>query len=58
MLTHQPIESPSETAQDSNIPKDVQKDSQHFETVIIGTGFSGLLAAIRLQKSISMTLSY
>ena len=23
---------------------------QHFETVIIGTGFSGLLAAIRLQK--------
>ena len=27
------------------------KDSaQHFETVIIGTGFSGLLAAIRLQK--------
>lgn len=24
--------------------------TQHFETVIIGTGFSGLLAAIRLQK--------
>ena len=24
--------------------------SRHFETVIIGTGFSGLLAAIRLQK--------
>lgn len=24
--------------------------SQHYETVIIGTGFSGLLAAIRLQK--------
>lgn len=23
---------------------------RHFETVIIGTGFSGLLAAIRLQK--------
>ncbi len=23
---------------------------QHFETVIIGTGFSGLLAAIGLQK--------
>jgi len=27
-----------------------QKDAQYFETVIIGTGFSGLLAAIRLQK--------
>ncbi|MDQ6996574.1 MAG: NAD(P)/FAD-dependent oxidoreductase [Mariprofundus sp.] len=27
-----------------------QKDAQHFETVIIGTGFSGLLAAIHLQK--------
>ena len=27
-----------------------QKGAQYFETVIIGTGFSGLLAAIRLQK--------
>jgi cation diffusion facilitator CzcD-associated flavoprotein CzcO len=27
------------------------KDAQYFETVIIGTGFSGLLAAIRLRKS-------
>jgi len=27
-----------------------QKNAQYFETVIIGTGFSGLLAAIRLQK--------
>ena len=27
-----------------------QMDAQYFETVIIGTGFSGLLAAIRLQK--------
>jgi len=27
-----------------------QKEPQYFETVIIGTGFSGLLAAIRLQK--------
>ena len=27
-----------------------QKDAQYFETVIIGTGFSGLLAAIRLKK--------
>jgi cation diffusion facilitator CzcD-associated flavoprotein CzcO len=35
-----------ETAQDGN----TQKDAQYFETVIIGTGFSGLLAAIRLQK--------
>ena len=26
-------------------------DSQHFETVIIGTGFSGLLAAIRLKQN-------
>jgi len=26
-------------------------ESQYFETVIIGTGFSGLLAAIRLQKA-------
>jgi cation diffusion facilitator CzcD-associated flavoprotein CzcO len=26
------------------------KDTQYFETVIIGTGFSGLLAAIRLKK--------
>ncbi len=29
----------------------VQKDAQYFDTVIIGTGFSGLLAAIRLQKN-------
>jgi cation diffusion facilitator CzcD-associated flavoprotein CzcO len=28
----------------------MKKDVQYFETVIIGTGFSGLLAAIRLQK--------
>jgi cation diffusion facilitator CzcD-associated flavoprotein CzcO len=28
----------------------MKKDSQYFETVIIGTGFSGLLAAIGLQK--------
>ncbi|MDQ6969287.1 MAG: NAD(P)-binding protein [Mariprofundus sp.] len=28
----------------------MQNDAQYFETVIIGTGFSGLLAAIRLQK--------
>ncbi|MFT5769273.1 MAG: cation diffusion facilitator CzcD-associated flavoprotein CzcO [Lysobacterales bacterium] len=27
-----------------------EEDPQHFETVIIGTGFSGLLAAIGLQK--------
>jgi cation diffusion facilitator CzcD-associated flavoprotein CzcO len=27
-----------------------QEDVQYFETVIIGSGFSGLLAAIRLQK--------
>jgi len=27
-----------------------QQDAQYFETVIIGTGFSGLLAAVRLQK--------
>jgi len=29
---------------------ETQTDAQYFETVIIGTGFSGLLAAIRLQK--------
>ena len=28
----------------------MNKDAQYFETMIIGTGFSGLLAAIRLQK--------
>ncbi len=28
----------------------MKKDVQYFETVIIGTGFSGLLAAIRLKK--------
>ncbi len=28
----------------------IQEQVQHVETVIIGTGFSGLLAAIRLQK--------
>jgi cation diffusion facilitator CzcD-associated flavoprotein CzcO len=28
----------------------MKKDARHFETVIIGTGFSGLLAAIRLTK--------
>ena len=27
-----------------------QEDVQYFETIIIGSGFSGLLAAIRLQK--------
>ena len=41
-----PIERPKETAQDGK----TQKHAQYFETVIIGTGFSGLLAAIRLQK--------
>ncbi len=35
-----------ETAQCDN----TQKDAQYFETVIIGTGFSGLLAAIHLKK--------
>ena len=28
----------------------MKKDTHYFETVIIGTGFSGLLAAIGLQK--------
>jgi cation diffusion facilitator CzcD-associated flavoprotein CzcO len=28
----------------------MKKDTRYFETVIIGTGFSGLLAAIRLKK--------
>ena len=35
-----------ETAQGAN----AREDARYFETVIIGTGFSGLLAAIRLQK--------
>ena len=35
-----------ETAQGGNTPE----GARYFETVIIGTGFSGLLAAIRLQK--------
>ncbi len=35
-----------ETAQGGKM----QKNAQYFESVIIGTGFSGLLAAIRLQK--------
>ena len=35
-----------ETAQSG----EAQEDDQYFETVIIGSGFSGLLAAIRLQK--------
>jgi hypothetical protein len=34
-----------------------QKDVQYFETVIIGTGFSGLVAAIRLKKKILMISS-
>ncbi|HMB74042.1 MAG TPA: NAD(P)-binding protein, partial [Gammaproteobacteria bacterium] len=29
----------------------MKKDSQQFETVIIGTGFSGLLAAIGLKRN-------
>ncbi len=29
----------------------MKTDPQHFETVIIGSGFSGLLAAIQLQKN-------
>jgi cation diffusion facilitator CzcD-associated flavoprotein CzcO len=29
----------------------MKKDAQYFETMIIGTGFSGLLAAIRLRKN-------
>lgn len=29
----------------------MNEDTQYFETVIIGTGFSGLLAAIRLKKN-------
>jgi cation diffusion facilitator CzcD-associated flavoprotein CzcO len=29
----------------------MKTDAQYFDTVIIGTGFSGLLAAIRLQKN-------
>ena len=36
----------NETAQGGN----TQEGGRYFETVIIGTGFSGLLAAIRLQK--------
>jgi cation diffusion facilitator CzcD-associated flavoprotein CzcO len=36
----------SETAHGCNTPE----GARHFETVIIGTGFSGLLAAIRLQN--------
>ena len=28
----------------------MNKNNQHFETIIIGTGFSGLLAATRLKK--------
>ena len=38
--------SKKETAQGGK----AQEDLQYFETVIIGSGFSGLLAAIRLQK--------
>ena len=38
--------SSEETAQGGN----TQEDARYFETVIIGTGFSGLLAAIGLQK--------
>ena len=38
--------STKETAQGGK----AQEDVQYFETVIIGSGFSGLLAAIRLQK--------
>jgi cation diffusion facilitator CzcD-associated flavoprotein CzcO len=29
----------------------MKKDAQYFETMIIGTGFSGLLAAIRLRRN-------
>jgi len=29
----------------------MKKDAQYFEIMIIGTGFSGLLAAIRLKKN-------
>jgi cation diffusion facilitator CzcD-associated flavoprotein CzcO len=29
----------------------MKNDAQYFETMIIGTGFSGSLAAIRLKKN-------
>ena len=40
-------QSSTKETQEGGNPK---QDPQHFETVIIGTGFSGLLAAIGLQR--------
>ena len=34
----------------ANTPQKTSQNTQYFETVIIGTGFSGLLAAVSLQK--------
>ena len=45
MKTPEPL-STKEVAQNTK----TLNDAQYFETVIIGTGFSGLLAAVRLQK--------
>ncbi|PHS79159.1 MAG: flavin-containing monooxygenase FMO [Rhodospirillaceae bacterium] len=42
--------SPTQETAQGNKDGQTQQDAQYFETVIIGTGFSGLLAAIRLQK--------
>ena len=39
------------STQETEKEDDAIKHAQYFETVIIGTGFSGLLAAIRLKKN-------
>jgi cation diffusion facilitator CzcD-associated flavoprotein CzcO len=44
------LESAGMDSGEKNDPDAASAEPQHYDTLIIGTGFSGLLAAIRLKK--------